>query len=135
MSTEGGTHAPRRFQTPSHLDAPDKFQLGWLTFTPRQAGIMLIGLLSAYLVWKSLAFLQLAHLEVLRVGVSLLLLPGFLVLATFRLEQRYLESWFLVFLEYRLSPHAYVWRHLPPSLDPRLEPAEGAPEQKAEEAR
>lgn len=112
----------KRRHMPTKLQVEDRFDLGHgISFTWRQGGIVLAGLIVGYLVWKAvsvgLIWLGLFGLDVLPIVAAVLVILLFVAVALFKIQDRYLESWFAIWLTYRQFPKVYHWQ---PTGVPRM---------------
>lgn len=129
----------KRYQIPTHLKTEDKLTIGFFTFTLRQLAVLLLGGGLAVEVWHRFPVAALALLlgEVLanwlKEGSVLLLVLATLALALVKRRGRTLESWFMLWLRYRMLPRCYRWRRLPDPLfrsaDTPAKPSAAAPEE------
>ncbi len=112
----------KRRHMPTKLQVEDRFELGsWFSFTLRQGGIVLAGLVAGYLVWKALAgwlaFLEPAGLSwvpIVPAGAVILL---FIAVALFKIQDRYPEQWLVIWLSYQQFPKVYLWQPVGPARE------------------
>ena len=100
-----------KHQIPIHLEVEDHLIAG---LSARQLLMIGAGLALGYLVWSSLASLQVTTWGLL-LAALLSLLPALLgaVAAFFRPASRGLEEWALVGTVYLAQPKRYLWAALP----------------------
>jgi hypothetical protein len=107
----------RRRHMPTKLQVEDRFELGHgFSFTWRQGGLVLTGLVFGYLVWKGLS-VPLAPLGTHGLGwVSIvpaaLVILLFWAVAIIKIQGRTPENWFAVWFTYRQLPRVYLWQPL-----------------------
>ena len=104
---------------PTKLQVEDRFELGHgFSFTWRQGGLVLTGLVVGYLVWKglsvSLAPLFAEGLSWVPIVPAALIILLFWALALVKIQGRTPESWFAIWLTYRQLPRIYLWQPLVP---------------------
>lgn len=107
----------RRRHMPTKLQVEDRFELGHgFSFTWRQGGLVLTGLVVGYLVWKGLS-VPLAPLGTHGLGwvsivpAALVILFSW-VLALVKIQGRTPESLFAIWFTYRQLPRVYLWQPL-----------------------
>lgn len=107
----------RRRHMPTKLQVEDRFELGHgFSFTWRQGGLVLSGLVVGYLVWKSLS-IPLAPLDASGLGwvpiaPAALVVLLFWAIALVKIQGRTPESWFAIWFTYRQLPKVYLWQPL-----------------------
>ena len=112
----------KRYQIPTHLRVEDRLTIGFFSFTIRQIAVLMLGGGAAFDVWQrfpvSTFALVLGEPAAiwLRWGVALPIILATLALALVKRHGHTLETWFLLWLRFRLLPRCYRWRRLPDPL-------------------
>src|SRR5579859_2455660 len=112
------TNRPQRYQVPTHLRVPDKIGLNFMGLavevTIRQGLICVFGGCLTLRLWHMLNGLGAYG----AIGAFLhLLLPGLviaitLVVAMVRIEDRPVEAWLAILLDYAVRPKVYIWKSI-----------------------
>lgn len=115
----------RRRHIPTKLQVEDRFDLGHgISFTWRQGGIVLAGLVVAWLAWRGLSvFLAWLHdsgsgwvstieasLGWVPIVAAALVILLFLAVAVVKIQGLYPESWFVVWITFQGFPKIYHWK-------------------------
>lgn len=104
----------RRRHMPTKLQVEDRFELGHgFSFTWRQGGLVLTGLVVGYLVWKSLSVpLDASGLDWVPIVPAALIVLLFWAVALVKIQGRTPESWFAIWFAYQQLPRVYLWQPL-----------------------
>lgn len=105
---------PRRYQIPTHLNTPDKLDLPLfgitVSLTLRQGVCFLLGGSLVYQTWQqSFGMVGFAG-EMMHWIVPTLLAFATYVFAVHQVQDRHLEGWILVLIQYLGRPKVFVWR-------------------------
>jgi hypothetical protein len=110
------TQNPSRYVMPTHLNVPDTIifpVFGFsLSVTLRQAGILVLGWIGAYEVFRDNATLPGVIGIILHLIVPTLIVCLLPVLAFVTIAKRPLETWLIVLYLYRIQPRVYLWHRL-----------------------
>ncbi len=113
----------RRRHMPTKLRVEDRFDLGHgISFTWRQGGIVLVGLVAGYLVWNGAsAWPPLTFWKPLPLVLAALVVLLFVAAALVKIQDRYPESWFAIWLAFQRLPKVYRWQPVGPPAPRRQE--------------
>ena len=112
----------KRYQIPTHLKVEDRLSIGFFSFTLRQIAVLMLGGGAAFDLWQRFPVATLALVlgetpaTWLRVGLVLPIILATLALALVKRHGHTLETWFLLWLRFRLRPCCYRWQQMPDPL-------------------